>query len=145
MSTFKSITHLHSRTLNQLHYKINAQRQLTQQIKAVLPTILAKQVAHCVINDKTLLLYSYSANAASQLRFYNASIIAAAGAIATVQIKIMVKPGLADTVIRKATLPSIEKIELLRSYSDRAQDDQLKTALLKLSDTLTRLSGKSAL
>jgi hypothetical protein len=140
--SFKTITTLRSRNLSQLHHTINVQRQLTQLIKAQLPESLAKHVVHCVAKADTLLLYTHSANWASQLRFYNAAILAAAGdSISTLQTKIITSPKPSNTEPRKANIPCAEKIEYLRAYSEAVQDDQLKAAMLKLTNTLTRLSS----
>jgi hypothetical protein len=143
-SSFKSVTTLQNRNLSQLHLTINVQRQLTQRIKALLPETLAKHVVHCVAKGTTLLLYTHSANWASQLRFYSAAIISAAGSsITLLQTKIITNPEPADTKPRKANIPCAEKIEYLRAYSSALHDHQLKTALLKLTNTLTRLSSRN--
>ena len=44
---------------------------------------------------------------------------------------------------RKAKIPSIEKIEIIRNDSLTVSDNQLRLALLKLSTTLERLAGKT--
>jgi hypothetical protein len=44
---------------------------------------------------------------------------------------------------RKAKIPSVEKIDFIRSHSLTVSDNQLRLALLKLSSTLERLSRKA--
>lgn len=146
-SPFKSIAALQNRALRQLQGQIATQQQLTQLVKAALPEVLAKQVLHCVLKNTNLLLYTPSANWASQLRFYSRVVIeAAAGssdiAITTVQIRVLTKSGALETNTRKANIPSAEKLEFLRMHSNSIRDDQLKSALLKLSNTLTQLSSR---
>ncbi len=146
-SSFKSITALQSKTLSQLQLQIIAQQQLTQRIKAVLPEILAKQVLHCILKNNQLLLYTHSANWASQLRFYSHVIIEATTvpngvAITTLQTRVIAKPSVLEADTRKINMPSAEKIEFLTTYSDSIQDEQLKIALLKLTFTLTQLSSR---
>ena len=130
--------------------QIEQQRRILQRIQAVLPDALAKQARHCLIKDKKLLVYTDSAAWASQLRFYNSAILAAIApltgtSVKTMQIKIITgRTGLITGIKRKAKLPSVEKIELIRSHSLTVGDQQLSSALLKLSATLKRLSGKSS-
>lgn len=144
-ASFKSISSLQNRVLSQLQHKINAQQQLTQHVKSLLPESLAKQVLHCVLKDNTLILYTPAAIWASQLRFYSQVIIGGAQErhTTTLLIKVIQKPNLPDTIKRKANIPSPEKIEFLKSYSDTVQDNQLQASLLKLSNTLTRLSSRN--
>ena len=127
--------------------QIEQQRRILQRIQAVLPDILAKQARHCLIKDKKLLVYTDSAAWASQLRFYNSAILAAIAPLTgtpvkTMQIKIITgQTGLITGIKRKAKIPSVEKIELIRNHSLTVGDKQLSSALLKLSATLKRLSG----
>jgi len=115
----------------------------------VLPEALAKQARHCLIRDKKLLIYTDSAVWASQLRFYNSAILAAImplkrTPVEILQIKILTaKTGIIFGTRRKAKIPSVEKIEFIRSHSLTVSDDQLRLALLKLSSTLERLSRKA--
>jgi hypothetical protein len=60
------------------------------------------------------------------------------------QIKILAgQTGLILGPKRKAKIPSVDKIAIIRNDSLTVSDDQLKSALLKLSSTLERLSGKA--
>ncbi|MEQ1529166.1 MAG: DciA family protein [Methylococcales bacterium] len=143
---FKSPVAFPSRTLALLFNQIEQQKRVLQQLQAVLPEPLAKHVLHCVINDKKLLIYTGSAAWASQLRFYNKTILAAIAPITTrtvniMQVKILLENSNNTGVsVRKANLPSSETIEMIRNQGAAVPDDQLKQALLSLSTTLKRLS-----
>lgn len=146
-SSFTSMVTLQSRTLKQLQHQIATQQQLTQRIKTVLPQTLANQVLHCILKKNHLLIYTHSANWASQLRFYSPVIIDAAAesigaGISTVQTKIIAKPHVPNVSPRKLNVPSAENIQFLKTYGVSIQDDPLKVALLKLSKTLTQLSSR---
>ena len=127
--------------------QIEQQQRILQRIQAVLPDALAKQARHCLLKDKKLLVYTDSAAWASQLRFYNSAILAAiapltATPVQSLQIRIIAgQTGLVAGSKRKANIPSVEKIELIRNHSLTVEDQQLSSALLKLSATLKRLSG----
>jgi hypothetical protein len=129
--------------------QIEQQQRILQRIQAALPDALAKQVRHCLIRDKKLLIYTDSAAWASQLRFYNSAILAAIVPLARtpvemLQIRIIAgQTGLIPGHKRKAKIPSVEKIENIRNDSLTVSDNQLRLALLKLSTTLERLSGKT--
>jgi len=133
-----------NRTMVYLHSQIEQQQRILKQIKAVLPDNLAKQTKHCLIKDHNLLVYTDSAIWASQLRFYNSAILASIqtlvkSPINNLQIKIINRAsGIAGTAIRKANLPSLEGIDLIRKNSLSISDDKLSAALLKLSATLKR-------
>jgi hypothetical protein len=146
---FKTSLTFQNRTLAYFYSQIEQHKRILQRIREVLPESLAKQVRHCLIKEKKLLLYTDSAAWASQLRFYNTAILAAIApltrsSIELMQIKISAEwTGLALRPLRKAKLPSIEKIGNIRNDILNITDDQLKQALLKLSATLERLSGNT--
>ena len=129
--------------------QIEQQHRILQRIQAVLPEALAKQVRHCLIRDKKLLIYTDSAAWASQLRFYNSAILAAVVPLTRTPVEIMqIKITAGQTELnlgpkRKAKIPSVEKIEVIRNHSLTVSDNQLRLALLKLSTTLERLSSKT--
>lgn len=148
-ASFKKSPSYRNRTIAYFYSQIEQQRQVLQRIRAVLPEPLAKHALHCLIKDKKLLIYTDSAVWASQLRFYNNLILAgitqATGrSVEMMQIKIITtQTGLSLHLERKANIPSMETIEIIQSHSLTVTDDQLKGALLKLSSTLKRLSGKA--
>jgi len=110
-----------------------------------LPADLAEHIYCCLIKDNKLLVYTDSAAWASQLRFYNAALLAnIASSAATVQIKVMTQQVgyVARGAERKARLPCAEKIASIRNDSLTIADEPLQAALLKLSATLARLSNQ---
>ena len=129
--------------------QIEQQQRILKRIQAVLPEALAKQTRHCLIKDKKLLIYTDSAAWASQLRFYNSAILAAIvpltrTPVEILQIKIIAgQTGFIRGPKREAKIPSAEKIVSIRNDSLTVSDNQLRTALLKLSTTLEKLSGRT--
>ena len=148
-SSFKPSLSFQNRAIAYFYSQIEQQKRVLQCIQAVLPETLAKQARHCLIKDKKLLIYTDSAAWASQLRFYNGAILAAIApltrtSIELMQVKIITeRTELVLRSVRKASIPSEEKIAIIRNDSLTVSDDQLKSALLKLSSTLERLSGKA--
>ncbi|MGZ8161763.1 MAG: DciA family protein [Methylobacter sp.] len=143
---FKAALSFPNRTIVNFYSQIEHQKQLLQCIRTVLPEALAKYARHCVINNKKLLIYTDSATWASQLRFYNKTILAIPPliklSIEMMQIKIIrEQTGINRQPGEKAIIPSAESIEIIRNHSRAVPDNQLKLALLKLSATLERLSG----
>ncbi|MFA5924172.1 MAG: DUF721 domain-containing protein [Methylococcaceae bacterium] len=148
--SFKMSLSFKNRTMAYFYSQIEQQQRILQCIRAVLPETLAKQVRHCLIRDKKLLVYTDSAAWASQLRFYNSAMLAATivpltrAPVDVVQIKIMAgQTGLILVPKRKAKIPSTEKIEVIRNHSLTVSDNQLRLALLRLSTKLERLSSKT--
>jgi hypothetical protein len=148
--SFKMSLSFKNRTMAYFYSQIEQQQRILQCIRAVLPETLAKQVRHCLIRDKKLLVYTDSAAWASQLRFYNSAMLAATivpltrAPVDVVQIKIIAgQTGLILGPKRKAKIPSTEKIEVIRNHSLTVSDNQLRLALLRLSTTLERLSSKT--
>ncbi|MDD5461585.1 MAG: DciA family protein [Methylococcales bacterium] len=143
---FKTSLTFQNCTIAYFYSQIEQQKRILQRIREVLPESLAKQVRHCLVKEKKLLIYTDSAAWASQVRFYNNAILAAIApltrsSIELMQIKISAEwTGFALRPLRKAKLPSVEKIEIIRNDILNITDDQLKQALLKLSATLERLS-----
>jgi hypothetical protein len=128
--------------------QIEQQQRILQMIRRVLPDNLARQIKHCLIKERKLLIYTDSAVWATQLRFYNTTILASVtkntSPIESLQIKVIsTQTGLASTLTRKALIPSAEKIEALKNNSLSIEDNQLRLALLKLSTTLERLSNNN--
>jgi len=147
--SFKVSLSFQNRTTAYFYSQIEQQQRILQRIQAVLPEVLAKQARHCLIRDKKLLIYTDSAVWASQLRFYKSVILAAIMPLTRTPVEILqIKIIAAQTGIilgtrRKAKIPSVEKIEYIRSHSLAFSDNQLQLALLKLSSTLERLSRKA--
>jgi len=146
--TFKASLSFQNRTMAYFYSQIELQQGILQRIQAVLPEAIAKQVRHCLIRDKKLLIYTDSAAWASQLRFYNSAILAAIVPLTRTPVEIMQvriiagQTGLIPGTERKAIIPSVEKIEIIRNNGLTVPDNQLRLALLKLSTTLERLSSQ---
>jgi hypothetical protein len=143
---FKAALSFPNRTIVNFYSQIEHQKQLLRCIRTVLPEALAKYARHCVVSNKKLLIYTDSATWASQLRFYNQTILAIPPliklSIEVMQIKIIrEQTGINRQPGEKAIIPSAENIEIIRNHSLVVPDNQLKLALLKLSATLERLSG----
>ena len=146
--SFKVSLSFQNRTMAYFYGQIQQQQRILQRIQSVLPKALAKEARHCLVRDKKLLIYTDSAVWASQLRFYNNAILAAIAPLTRTPVEIMqikiisCHTGLVLGPKRKAKMPSLEKIEVIRNHSLSIPDNQLRQALLKLSTTLEKLSSK---
>ena len=147
--SFKVSLSFQNRTMAYFYSQIEQQQRILQHVQTALPDPLKKQARHCLIKDKKLLIYTDSAAWASQLRFYKSVILAAITPLTKTPVEIMQVKIIMDQAggilgaKRKAKIPSVEQIEVIRSHSLTVSDDQLRLALLKLSTTLERLSGKT--
>lgn len=143
---FKSALDYPNHTTQRLLATLENHAALRDLVRTVVPDSLAKQVSDCMIRDDTLLLYTDSANWASQLRFYSSiirTLIATKLAlpIATVKIKILAPPARPPiNASRRPNLPSPDTLRYLRKHIQTTQDGELKAALLRLSETLLRKS-----
>ncbi|NOS87757.1 MAG: DUF721 domain-containing protein [Methylococcaceae bacterium] len=146
--TFKPSAAFYNRTMGYFYSQIDQQQRLLQRVRAVLPDTLAAHAQHCLVRDHTLLVYTPSAVWATQLRFYKTALLGAVSnwaktPIEQVQIKLITRQvGLADGYARAAKIPSAQLIERIRQ-DNLAADDELGLALLKLSQTLGKLSAKT--
>ena len=146
---YKSVLAFPNLAITALHRQIKLQLGILAKAKAVLPTALASHALHCVVNEQKLIIYTDSANWASQLRFYPETLLTAIAPLVqnkvrSVQIKVI------DTAltapmqpIRQVRLPAPTVVAEIRQQSQLATDPTIKQALSKLSDTLTRLSADS--
>ncbi|ESS72020.1 hypothetical protein MGMO_77c00330 [Methyloglobulus morosus KoM1] len=141
----KPILSFPNRTIAQLCLQINQQLAVLGRIRAALPKELAIHALHCVCNNKKLIIYTDSANWASQLRFYGETILAAfestaAKPVTLLQIKII--DGLVPEKTspkNKALIPNENVAYEIRRLSLRTTDTELSQALDKLSKTLIRI------
>lgn len=143
-SSFKSASTCQNQVMAVYQTKIRQQQQFLKLVRGILPTHLAEHLLHCVVSAKKLLLYADTEEWAAQLRFYQPLILNAIGAsnLATVnfiQVRIISVPA-KQQVTRKVNLPSKQNIELIRDNLQAIKDDELKLALLRLSQTLDKLS-----
>ena len=141
----KPILAFPNRTVAQLCLQINQQLALLERIKATLPKELATNVLHCVRNTKKLVVYTDSANWASQLRFHSEAMLAvfesnAPKPATLLQVKIL--NGLVPEKTspkNNALIPSQTVAYEIRDLSLKTTDPELSRALDKLSKTLVRL------
>lgn len=144
---FKPILAYPSRTIAQLRLQINQQLAMLEQIRTALPSGLANHALHCVLNKQKLMVYTDSANWASQLRFFESAMLTAleAGSSKPVATMLQVKIIPISTVSlkqRKASVPSQTVAGEIRDQSLIIEDPQLKQALARLSTTLACLQTK---
>jgi hypothetical protein len=143
---FKKALAFSNRSFDQLDSRIMQQKELLQSVRKVLPGDLAKHVHHSLLSGNKLLIYTDSAAWATQLRFYQQKLIAAAEALSknaavNVQIKILTQqtgPSLQQA--GAAIIPSPEKREAIRSLCLADPDSELTLALLNLVKTLERIT-----
>ena len=145
-TSFKTPLNCKNRSFAYVQHQLEQQKLLLQQVQAILPEALSKQVRHCLVKDQKLVIFTDSATWASQLRFYQKIILAnieqlTRTPIASIQVKLIREqtgPSLQRTV--QAIIPSLATISFIQNQSLDIEDQSLKTALLKLSTTLKRLS-----
>jgi hypothetical protein len=147
--TAKPALSFENQTLTSLQGEIVRQKQLLRAVQTVLPAHLATELKHCLVKGDNLLVYTDSAVWASQLRFYQATILATpallAEGVTSVQIRMITQQvGLVVKSERKAKLPSAENITQLHDASLHIADEQLRNSLLSLSVTLARLAENSS-
>ncbi len=133
--------------LRQYQATIRQQQQLLHLIQSVLPDELAKQIQHCVLSDRKVILYTHSASWSSQLRFYHSPILKKVKDsgwpyVQLLQIKIIPEKQLTTTP-KNLNLPSADTIEQLRQLSNAQSENKLGFALSRLSSTLEKLSQLS--
>jgi len=126
--------------------QIEQQRRMLQQVQRGLPDNLAKHACHCVMNNKTLVVYTDSAIWASQLRFYHRAMLAALAplpgdVVQTIQIKVITQAiGISITPSLKANVPSVATIDMMQKQSATVSDKALQQSLERLNATLRRLA-----
>ncbi len=144
-SSFKPVIHPAGKLLNVYQQKINQQQQLLRTLRSALPDNIAAHALYCVISDHKFLVYTDSSSWSSQLRFYHQIMlkkIIESGwkQVQLLQIKIIpekTKPSLQ----RSLNIPSKKNIQFIRQQIPSQTNDKLNKALLKLCDTLDKLSA----
>jgi hypothetical protein len=144
---FKPILGYPSRTIAQLRLQIDQQLAMLEQIRTVLPRGLANHALHCVLNHQKLLVYTDSANWATQLRFFESAMLTALESDSSKPVATMLQVKIINITTtgnlkRKALIPSQTVAGEIRDQSLVTADPQLKQALAKLSTTLARLQTK---
>ncbi|GAB6141669.1 hypothetical protein JCM14076_23980 [Methylosoma difficile] len=129
-----------------LHAQVADHERLKLRVCSLLPDTLGKQILHCAIRNKKLLIFTNSSLWASQLRFYRTNLMANAGdnhAIEDVQIKVLVKQtGVSVSALPKPAVPSLETLAVIQQQSVYVSDNELQQALQRLSTTLKKLSAE---
>jgi hypothetical protein len=124
--------------------KIKQQKQFLNFIKPLLNELLAEHLVSCVILGRKLILYTDAEEWATQLRFYQPMLldeIAHSSLITIEKIEVwLILPPVAQQPPHKVIIPSKQNIELIRDNLQTIADEELKSALLRLSQTLERLS-----
>lgn len=129
-----------------IKYYVNqarVQQSLLSIIKSTLPPHLKDHVSHGIVSNNKVILYTNSPAWSSQLRFYHQPILNKVRTIKKIdvlslQIKIMLpknKTKLENTLL----IPSKENINNLFNLAHNMSDSQLKSALLKLGNTLEKV------
>ncbi len=144
---FKPILAYPGRTIVQLRLQIDPQLAMLKQIRTALPSELANHALHCVLNNQRLLVYTDSANWATQLRFFESAMLTALESGSSKLVATMLKVKIISITTtanakRKALIPSQTVAGEIRAQSLVTADPQLKQALAKLSATLARLQTK---
>lgn len=141
---FKTPLFYQNRVMSGIFYQIESQQKVLHSIRSILPEPLAQHVQYCLIKEGKLLVYTDAAVWATQLRFYNAALLAGVsgfvkGTLESVQIKIITEQtGLVTRPLRKVRIPSLQTINLIQNDCQSINDSELKLSLLKLSLTLKR-------
>ncbi|MGR8978845.1 MAG: DciA family protein [Gammaproteobacteria bacterium] len=139
---FHSAQSISSRLITYYRNRTLEQKRLLNDIRKLFPLPLAEHIRHCVIADKTLVLYTDSAAWASLLRFNNPEILTAIDTafntkLDSIQIRILKPMAKLDGLNQQKTnIPSPENIMLLQKQSENMPDNELKLSLKKLCETL---------
>ena len=142
-SAFKSALDFPARQLALSLAIIAEQKNLLAVVKTALPPEIAENIQHCVRSGNRVLVYTASANWASQIRFFSMEIInklTVAGQLNIISLQVKITPQLEQQYRRRsASLPSAETISLLtRQAGGVVGDDVLKSALARLANTLEK-------
>lgn len=126
------------------HYMavMEQQRQLLDLVRSAVPQELALHIVHTLLSDLRLVVYTHSANWASQIRFYDELILnklQASGQqkIRKLQVKLLMNETIQDSA-RHACLPSAETIDNLFGNLAQNRDDELAQALSRLGHILKK-------
>lgn len=142
---FKASLSYDTHVFNQYKYQIDLHSQLLDLIKSILPEKLAQHALFCVSSGKKVSLYTDSSVWSSQLRFYHQAILQVLHHSNLVYVELLQIKIIPPTqkIEQKNTieLPSKETISLIMDQAQDRENDVLKTAMLKLGNTLSKLSS----
>jgi hypothetical protein len=146
---FKTASAFNNRLLVNLYAQAADHQRLKLRVCSLLPENIAKQVLHCAIKNRKLLIYTHSPLWASQLRFYQPTLLANltqvnAERVDSMQIKtVAMQSGISESIANQAAIPSAATIGIIQKQCACVSDNQLQQALLKLSATLKKLSAEA--
>ncbi|MCK5898691.1 MAG: DUF721 domain-containing protein [Methylococcales bacterium] len=141
MNTFKTVKTYHLQIIQKHQQKIKQHLSILKIIKKSVTKPLGEHILHCTISNDMLLIYTDTALWASQLHFYQPTILKALNlnnfsTLKSLRIKI-ISPKTSQKNNVSLERPSEKNIALVRHCSDSMQDEKLKKVLLKLSQTLS--------
>lgn len=124
-----------------IRFQLAKHQKILDIVLSVSPAQIQPHIKDCVVNQEKLLIYVSSAAWASQLRFFQVQIKNAVNLhsrekITTLRIRMVVPSLLKSASRERKAIPSLDNIEMLRNNADALVEGKLKSALLKLSDTL---------
>lgn len=137
---FKPILGFSSHNVALLTKQIELQRLTLRTVQAALALELASHVVHCISTAGKVIVYTDSAGWASQLRFYNETILAA---LSQPEAKLIVKvimplDNQSRTTLISPRIPSQAVINHIKTASEHIPDKGLGEALTRLSNTLNQ-------
>lgn len=147
-SVFKSALDFEARQLSKCLEIIAEQKALLAIVKTALPVEIASHVLHCVCSGNRLLIYTETANWASQIRFFHGAILnklveSGQQNITSLQVRIC-QPLNQQRALRTPRLPSAKNILLIRNQTGNDENDVLRQSLSRLGKTLDkRLKAKA--
>ncbi|MGR8929759.1 MAG: DciA family protein [Gammaproteobacteria bacterium] len=142
-TVFRPAMEFNGRSLVFYREKIAEQLRLLDVVRTALPTSIAEHANHCVLTNDRLRIYTASAVWASQIRFFQASILNKLhefGQEKVTQIQVKVIPPLTEPSNggRSAYVPSRDTIRAILNSVDEKSEDELKKALAKLGQSLLK-------
>ena len=142
-SVFKPVLNYELRPLQHCRAIINQQLELTAQVKKALPAELGEHVVHCVASGQKLLVYTASACWASQIRFFQDSILTNISTSAQQNLtNLQVKLILTDTPRVKLRMPRVPSAETVSQLYFDDNGDELAQSLGRLLATLHKKLAK---
>ena len=133
-----------SSTLSVTAARVAEQELLLRQIRESLPNSLANHCLHCFSKNDTLTIQVGTAAQATLLRFQTSGLaekIARLGGPLFREIRIRTLPAATDVSrakSRRALRPSAETTRLLIASAESNEDEEIRSALMRLGQTLQK-------
>lgn len=141
-SAFKPASSYEQRHLTNCMARVEEQRRLLRQVKSAVSPEIAAQIVHALVSGSRLLVYTHSANWASQIRFNDRVILNKLQSSGQQKIiKLQVKLLMADSIIhskRHPRLPSAQTVDSVFSNISANQEDSLAQAMIRLGRLLKK-------